>query len=544
VRGLASRYSGITRQDEYCLGTDPHRRWLVAAVSDGVSAGRHSQIAATIAARHGCQLLIDQLAHATPGQIDWYATTAAVAQAILRKGQELLGAESPAAEPTAKDVATIMAATVLYAVIATSPADDGFALHAFDVGDTSAWLRDDQSGWRLLSGGKDMGNELASSETLALPYLPPAPVSAVQERITPGSAFVMVTDGIGDPMGDASGDVGAFLAEGVARPAAAAADLRRPGVLRPPRIRRRPDRGRRLAGTMNTWQGLAEHRDALGELEYLSGGGQSTIYRLPSYTLRSAPGPFIYKEYHKHLGEVSGQGLAGVIAVRESLDAKEREWLDGSAIWPLRVVVERGVVTGVIMRLIPDEFFQQIALPSGRSERVPREVQHLLIAKKRCKRLGVPYAQPGQRMQLCAQLSYTVAFLHRRGIVFGDISPRNVLFRLAPSTGMTLVDCDAIRRVGTAAVVGQGNSPDWFPPEGRNAPQSMRTDVYKLGLFIMRVLSPGPGSSVNLDPEVVKDKLDAQGMQLLRRSLAPDPDTRPHARDWYFYLRSSPGVSS
>jgi hypothetical protein len=213
VRGLASRYSGVTRQDEYCLGTDPDRRWLVAAVSDGVSAGRHSQIAATIAARHGCQLLINHLVHATPEQIDWHATVAAVAQAILRKGQELLGAESRAAETTAKDVATVMAATVLYAIIATSPVDGSFALHAFGVGDTSAWLRDDQSGWRLLAGGKDRGNELASSETLALPYLPAAPVSAVHDRITSGSGFLMVTDGIGDPMGDASGDVGAFLAE-------------------------------------------------------------------------------------------------------------------------------------------------------------------------------------------------------------------------------------------------------------------------------------------------------------------------------------------
>jgi len=292
-----------------------------------------------------------------------------------------------------------------------------------------------------------------------------------------------------------------------------------------------------------TWQGLAENRAALGELEQLSGGGQSNIYQLRTYTLPNAPGPFVYKEYHKHLGEVSGHGLAGVIAVRESLDASEREWLDSSAIWPLRVVVERGAVTGVIMRLIPDEFFQQITLPSGRAARLPREAQHLLIARKLCEKLGWPFAESVQRLQLCTQLCYTMAFLHRRGIVFGDISPRNVLFRLTPNTGMTLVDCDAIRKVGTAAVVGQGNTPDWSPPEGRNAPQSMRTDVYKLGLFILRVLSPGPGSSVNLDPEVVKNTLDAHGMHLLRRSLASDPDARPAAKDWYFYLRSLRGVS-
>jgi serine/threonine protein phosphatase PrpC len=213
VRGLASRYSGITRQDEYCLGTDKDRRWLVAAVADGVSAGRHSQIAATIAARHGCQLLADQLAHDPPTRIDWHQTVKAVAQVIIREGTKLLAADSSPSGPTARDVAAVMATTVAYAIIATSPGEGGFELHVFGVGDTSAWLLDDQSGWRLLAGGKDRSDELASSQTLALPYLPGVSVLAVQKCLKPGSAFLMVSDGIGDPIGDASGDVGAFLAE-------------------------------------------------------------------------------------------------------------------------------------------------------------------------------------------------------------------------------------------------------------------------------------------------------------------------------------------
>jgi serine/threonine protein phosphatase PrpC len=213
VRGLASRYNGTTRQDEYCLGIDRDRRWLVAAVADGVSAGRHSQIAATIAARHGCQLLTDQLAHAAPEQIDWYTTTAAVAQVILHKGYELLAAESPAADPTTRDIAAAMAAAVSYAIIATSPREDGFALYVFGVGDTSTWLLDHRDRWQLLTGGKDLDGEMANSQTLALPYLPEAPGSAVQARLTPGSAFLIASDGIGDPLGDAASDVGTFLAE-------------------------------------------------------------------------------------------------------------------------------------------------------------------------------------------------------------------------------------------------------------------------------------------------------------------------------------------
>jgi Protein phosphatase 2C len=218
VRGLASRYGGVTRQDEYCLGTGKDRRWLVAAVADGVSAGRHSQVAATIAARRGCQLLVDQLAHGPPEKIDWHQTAKAVAEVIIREGNALLAGGSSPADLTVREVASVMAATVGYAVIATSPGQNGFEVHVFAVGDTSAWLLDGRNGWRLLAGGKDRSEELASSQTLALPYLPAAPVPAVRECLLPGSVFLMVSDGIGDPMGDASGDVGAFLAEVLRHP--------------------------------------------------------------------------------------------------------------------------------------------------------------------------------------------------------------------------------------------------------------------------------------------------------------------------------------
>jgi protein phosphatase 2C-like protein len=213
VRGLASRYSGVTRQDEYCLGTDKGHRWLVIAVADGVSAGRHSQIAATIAARRGCQLLVDRLAHGPPEKIDWHQTVKAVAEVIIREGNALLAAGAAPADVTVRDVAAVMAATAGYAIIATSPGQNGFEFHVFAVGDTSAWLLDGRDGWRLLTGGKDIGGELASSQTLALPYLPAESVSAVRERLLPGGVFLMVSDGIGDAMGDASGDVAAFLAE-------------------------------------------------------------------------------------------------------------------------------------------------------------------------------------------------------------------------------------------------------------------------------------------------------------------------------------------
>jgi hypothetical protein len=274
-------------------------------------------------------------------------------------------------------------------------------------------------------------------------------------------------------------------------------------------------------------------------MQQIGRGGMGSVYLLSSYNLANAAGPFVYKEYDpKILPDISGQGLASVIAVRERLGPKERQWLDGCTVWPLRIVEERGAVTGIIMRLIPDDYFQQFVVPSGDVVVVPRDLQSLLISGKRCKQLGWPFAEPRQRLQLCALFAYMVAFLHRRDIVFGDISAGNVLYRLTPETGLMLVDCDAIRKVGNAPVVPQGHTPDWFPPERFTKPQSVRSDRYKLGLFILRVLAPGDGASVNRDPDAARSALDARGMQLLRASLSTDLDVRTDAKTWYTYLRS------
>ena len=100
------------------------------------------------------------------------------------------------------------------------------------------------------------------------------------------------------------------------------------------------------------WQGLAERRAALGEMQRLGGGGMGSVYLLSSYSLANAAGRFVYKEYDpKILPDVSGQGLASVIAVRERLGPNERQWLDGCSVWPLRIVAI-GISDGISTRIM------------------------------------------------------------------------------------------------------------------------------------------------------------------------------------------------
>lgn len=280
-------------------------------------------------------------------------------------------------------------------------------------------------------------------------------------------------------------------------------------------------------------------RAELGRLEPLGSGGQSHVYRLPEFTLPDVPGPLVYKEYHAGTGMISEPGLASVIGFRERLPADQRQFVDKVSAWPLGTVLDDRLVRGVVMREIPDSFMHHIALIGGQLDRIPRSAQFLFVDRRKVERVGIEFAEHRARLVLCAHLAYVLAFLHHRDVMFGDLSGNNVVFRLEPSAGVMLVDCDAVRKVGTSAIVDQLHTPDWIPPEGQDAPQTVATDLYKFGLFVLRVLDPRDGSSVNVDPSSLDGRLGSPGDAMLRRALSRDPARRTRAKDWHAYLKAA-----
>ena len=100
------------------------------------------------------------------------------------------------------------------------------------------------------------------------------------------------------------------------------------------------------------------------------------------------------------------------------------------------------------------------------------------------------------------------------------------------------VDCDAARRHGEVASVPQLNAPDWDPPEGGGV-LSKSTDLYKLGLFVLRCLTPDAMCSVNRDPSKARYVLDPTGLALLQAAIGGLPDRRTTAHQWVRYLTTA-----
>lgn len=218
VRGRSHRFAvsghpARTRQDEYCLQATADANWLVVVVADGVSQGRFSHVAATIAARRGCQLVTDLLdAGREPSELDWDGEIAPkLAGYIVSEARRLAAAtgEPDDAELSAREAARLMSSTAVIAVVGTSIRESGIPyVVSVLAGDSSAWVLADGE-WSSLTAIKNEGAEIASMEVRGLPLV--GACSTTDGALTAGEVLVLMTDGLGDALGSGSGDVGEFF---------------------------------------------------------------------------------------------------------------------------------------------------------------------------------------------------------------------------------------------------------------------------------------------------------------------------------------------
>lgn len=220
TRGDGHRHAGTPRQDDYCLyGTD---EWLVAAVADGVSQGELSHLAAEAAAETGCHALATQLRAGTaPRLIDCEVVLRDSAKAVVRAVHQSLARETGETEVLPLGtVARLASAAVVYAVVPVAAEPDATrqALLLW-VGDVTAWTLSDAKGWLPLTALKaDGGRQVVSGTTAALPLLGRESWHRAYVTLTAGEAVLLMTDGVGDALGDGTGDVGAALHTAWRRP--------------------------------------------------------------------------------------------------------------------------------------------------------------------------------------------------------------------------------------------------------------------------------------------------------------------------------------
>ena len=243
----------------------------------------------------------------------------------------------------------------------------------------------------------------------------------------------------------------------------------------------------------------------LGQLTFLAEGGFGKVFRVNEFTLPGDKTPLAYKEFTAdHAAQA--RSARGAVAFRERLDPAERAELDYYCAWPRALVQDvRGAVCGLLMPLIPNEFFCQLAdADSGQMTSRPREMGWLIAsaAQRREAQIDLREVDHTERLLLLAHLVYAIGRLHKHGWVFGDLSFKNAVFTLDPPRVM-LLDCDGAADLADTGRK-QSSTPYWDPPEcpiraapGQRRQQDLQdsvTDNYKLSSGRPTLPHPRQGS--------------------------------------------------
>jgi serine/threonine protein kinase len=197
-----------------------------------------------------------------------------------------------------------------------------------------------------------------------------------------------------------------------------------------------------------------------------------------------------------------------------------------------------GETCGFLMPLAPDQFLWDRGIRVGRS----RTLDWVTTTEDvwQLNQVDLSEVTATDRLFLMAQLVYAIAWLHMQGWVFGDLSYGNIAFAMYPQAPRVLIfDCDDALELADPQRGKQPQTPYWIAPECLVDPDLLQdpvTDVYKLGLAVVRCLKPGKGTTTTYDVGRLDDILDAEGMALLTRTLSDDPARRPLAKELFTYL--------
>jgi hypothetical protein len=285
-------------------------------------------------------------------------------------------------------------------------------------------------------------------------------------------------------------------------------------------------------------------RQDLGNPAKISEGGQGKVFEVKDFRLPGYPHRLAYKEVLPELSPTDRadvlRAMNSAVTFRAGLPAADRTDLDRFAAWPLEMVEDGGRLCGMLMPLLHAEFLITVRPGGGPPETQVFDLSWLCAPDSVAQKNAVErsaFRDASDRLVLLAKLVHAVGRLHRLGVVYGDINLRNAAVAAGPPR-ITLLDCDATALL-TDTGRRQPRTAGFDPPElkaGRSRLQDKSTDVYKLGLCIVRCLQQGRGATQATDPATVQHILGPHCFELVRRALDPDPGRRPSAKELYLAL--------
>lgn len=273
-----------------------------------------------------------------------------------------------------------------------------------------------------------------------------------------------------------------------------------------------------------------------GRLKKLGTGGEGSVYAL---SVHEAPQevrdlvkgrPLAYKEFLVPDSGREAEHHRSVVEVFGKFGPEQQEWLLDRAAWPVATVTDKGTVTGIVMPLIPDQFFRDFPASGGRTTRAEAGIQLLLNDDRYLRKMGLLLSKR-QRYSILLEVCDLLRVLQGGGIVVGDLSARNLMFSLGEgahgAASVHLVDCDSVSTPESVNPNGM-ETPGWEVPAGVEK-QTADSDRYKFGLLVLRLLA---GDQRTRDADRLPAGAPHRVRDMVGRTLAGDLSDLPTFSEW------------
>lgn len=277
------------------------------------------------------------------------------------------------------------------------------------------------------------------------------------------------------------------------------------------------------------------------------------MYLAPKGTL-DAQSPMVVKRYREEIirgKEVElERHLKMLIGMNSKFPGRRKGKLTGGVVWPEQLVYDHGVLCGFAMPYIPDTFrarYQGMA-----AEVVADSTLGFILQDDDIRRShGLPTVDKRARYVVTCRIVGIVAWLHRQGLIVGDISSNNIFVNIDPRDPLNdevlLLDADSMRKEDTPSPLRQTHTYGWIPPECMRAHgeakfrQNRATDTYKVCLAILRLYHAGDhrAAVVSSDDAIrrISDELSSGVARCVARGLSRDPRERPDCEQLLAALR-------
>lgn len=277
-----------------------------------------------------------------------------------------------------------------------------------------------------------------------------------------------------------------------------------------------------------------------GRLKKLGTGGEGSVYALsvhgvPQEVRDLVKGrPLAYKEFLVPDSAIEAEHHRSVVEVFGKFGPEQQEWLLDRAAWPVATVTDKGTVTGIVMSLIPDQFFRDFPASGGRTTRAEAGIQLLLNDDRYLRKMGLLLSER-QRYSILLEVCDLLRVMQGGGIVVGDLSARNLMFSLGEgvhgAASVHLIDCDSVSTPESMNPNGM-ETPGWEVPAGAEK-QTSFSDRYKFGLLVLRLLA---GDQRTRDVDRLPAGTPHRVRDMVGRTLAGDLSDLPTFSEWFGML--------